>query len=946
MILLAVCTLAALPAAVALSAEPGVPTSGLLVHLNCGTGEQTLQLGKSGTFLVHGLEKDAGKVLRAQKLLHSTDLYGQFSAEQWIGTSLPYSDNLVNLLIVDSADAGLRREIMRVLCPGGVAKIGREVVQKPWPKELDGWTHLRHGPDGNPVSGDLAVSLPRRIQWISAASRGQMPLLSANGRNFYGGVVARDSFNGLPIWRTRGFVCKVATEKALYGISNGSVVSIDAAGGKPVGQFGSVDRDAELLLTGDVLIVVGGGEVRAQAVGQSGPRWSVRANNPKCVVAAEKRVFFIEGNPRRGGACSAVCLDLAGGKQLWRSEEYPWLAKVSGCSYGAGALAYEECSFNNDPPGNGLHVLLAADGKFLWSHSFTPGMSHNKQARAMFLGQQLWVQSEGFTQLDLRTGREVRRIPGGKGHCYSPMATVRFLVGGELNFSEVDTGKQERNAITKGECGMGSEFPGWIPAQGLLYTYKGCRSHCICYPMVEGCMGLAPEATAAAHPAGSGGEGFVQGPAWPARTTPTPKDQAAAEWPAYRCDPWRSGGTAAAVAGKLRRLWAARTVQPGKSTLADEWRGNPFVTGPVTAPVVAGGTVLVALPDAHEVVALDAGSGKVRWSFVANGRVDTPPTVHDGLCLFGTRAGWVYCLDLADGAMVWRRAAGAEDRRIVAWGQLESAWPAIGSVMVHKGAAFVVAGRDALADGGIQVCALRPDSGGVMWRAAITDYGIKGWYSRVGYDYDPVDIPVMDGQDVLAVSRARVAGSRVEVNRDSGSFYRNAAGAYVPMGTWAYGTAINRSAQKRPLWVFDDRSLYGPPPHHGAVGDQGGNVDSGINAYTLPQTPPKTGQREWGPYDELDRLGKKWSANVGKIVAMVRADDKLFVADGDGKLHVFAAADGKKIDESAIGGKCVWDGLAAAYGRLYVSLADGGVACLGDASAAGPIPAAPTAGKR
>ncbi len=75
-----------------------------------------------------------------------------------------------------------------------------------------------------------------------------------------------------------------------------------------------------------------------------------------------------------------------------------------------------------------------------------------------------------------------------------------------------------------------------------------------------------------------------------------------------------------------------------------DWREDPFIKGPVSAPVVANGQVLVARTEAHEVVALDAASGKVNWRFTANGRVDTPPTVYRGLCLFGTHAGWVYAL--------------------------------------------------------------------------------------------------------------------------------------------------------------------------------------------------------------------------------------------------------------------------------------------------------------
>ena len=42
-----------------------LPEAGLLVHFACGTGSQTVRLAKGGRFVVHGLEKDAGKVARA-----------------------------------------------------------------------------------------------------------------------------------------------------------------------------------------------------------------------------------------------------------------------------------------------------------------------------------------------------------------------------------------------------------------------------------------------------------------------------------------------------------------------------------------------------------------------------------------------------------------------------------------------------------------------------------------------------------------------------------------------------------------------------------------------------------------------------------------------------------------------------------------------------------------
>jgi len=140
-----------------------------------------------------------------------------------------------------------------------------------------------------------------------------------------------------------------------------------------------------------------------------------------------------------------------------------------------------------------------------------------------------------------------------------------------------------------------------------------------------------------------------------------------------------------AVVGGTRRTKAT-------GPIVEDWQDNPFVHGPLTAPVCADGRVFVARPDAHEVVALDAADGHVHWRFVANGRVDTPPTLRQGLCLFGCRSGWVYCLRATDGCLVWRLRAAPRDERIVAHGQLESPWPVPGSVLVVDGVAYFAAG--------------------------------------------------------------------------------------------------------------------------------------------------------------------------------------------------------------------------------------------------------------
>jgi len=51
---------------------------------------------------------------------------------------------------------------------------------------------------------------------------------------------------------------------------------------------------------------------------------------------------------------------------------------------------------------------------------------------------------------------------------------------------------------------------------------------------------------------------------------------------------------------------------------------------------------------------------------------------------------------------------------------------------------------------------------------------------------------------------------------------------------------------------------------------------------------------------------------------------------GAGGRTVFSTDDGKKLSSMDLAGACAWDGMAAAYGRLYVSMRDGRLVCLGD----------------
>ena len=177
----------------------------------------------TGRYLIHVLDSTRTRPRAAQSELRRSGYYGLAWAEQAIDRDrLPYAENIVNLVVVQdytvSAD-----ELMRVLAPGGavvvrnVELLGKEqlsaagfesidetdstlVARKPWPMEMDIWSHPRHAADGNAVSMDTMVGPPERVRWIAAATSEVEGMVTAGGRNFYGGILARDSFNGLRLW--------------------------------------------------------------------------------------------------------------------------------------------------------------------------------------------------------------------------------------------------------------------------------------------------------------------------------------------------------------------------------------------------------------------------------------------------------------------------------------------------------------------------------------------------------------------------------------------------------------------------------------------------------------------------------------------------------------------------------------------------------------------------
>ena len=170
---------------------------GLVVHIGCGDGKLTIALRATDSFLVHGLDTDPRKIEQARDYIRSCGLYGKVSVDLFDGTYVPYTENMVNLLICEDLGTLSKAELMRVLCPNGMAYVkengGWTKSVKPRPDDIDEWTHYLHDAGNNAVAHDKVVGPPRHLQWVGSPEwtrhhdhmSSMSAMVSANGRIFY-----------------------------------------------------------------------------------------------------------------------------------------------------------------------------------------------------------------------------------------------------------------------------------------------------------------------------------------------------------------------------------------------------------------------------------------------------------------------------------------------------------------------------------------------------------------------------------------------------------------------------------------------------------------------------------------------------------------------------------------------------------------------------------------
>ena len=1016
------------------SANAVVETSGvkggLVVVIGCDSPALLAGLRGAGPYLVQSLDVDPRKVSAARQYLGKRNLYGPVTVSRLRGAQLPYTDSLVNLIVITRNGPKIHTdEMMRVLAPLGViADIRKgkvEITRKPWPEELDEWTHYLHNASNNAVSGDTAVGPPRGLRWTGGPKYARShehfasvsAMVTAGGRMFYiidegpissvympprWSLVARDAFSGVLLWKKpitnweshlRGFrsgppeigrLLVARGEKVYVALGYAKPVTVlDAATGKDLASLPGTDGAGELLLAGKRLYVLANDmtsqeyDQRKKWIDQTAPkleiiwrfpRTPIRMYGTQRVVSINtasgellwKRQFKEPGEIMpttlavdAGKVClqtvsHLVCLDAASGKDVWRIARAVAKSRLSWSTptlviHDGVVLTIDRAVKDNadkSPPDKGSKWIITSggteivqkaqmfafaldSGKELWRAPYFE--NYNVPQDVFVIDGVVWTGAmrrgvdPGFTNgRDLKTGKVSATIAPQKGwghhRCYRNKATVRWILTGRGGTQFVDPKGQQntRNTSIRGGCQYGI-----MPANGLIYTPQ---HSCACNPesLMIGLNAYSPQSSAGERPAA-----LDKGQAYD-KVSNIASGSSKTAWPTYRRDARRSGYQDLPAPGNPAVSWTTK------------------LSAPITAPVSAGGMVVVAETNRHTLHALSSADGEPVWTFVADGRIDSPPTLTAGLCLFGTRNGYVYCLRASDGALVWRFCAAVRDRRLFAYGQIESVWPVHGSVLVDSGKVYFAAGRSSELDGGIRLYALDLKSGKVI---AKTDVSLAG-----GAGEGRIRRQVLP--DILSLQNDVVWMRSMGVDKNLAPV-ENAPHMFAPRGFlddtwwhrtyWMYAEAIgggythwpdvgNASPAGRLLALDGGKIIYGYGRMSYKMG--GGHVQADMTKDY------KLFAEVLDPATATKKRRIKWTAQLPFVArSIVLTRDALLVAGGKsptesaeshrpGTFWVASREDGSKRAACALPAPPVLDGMALTDAGVFVSTIDGAVVCL------------------
>ncbi len=445
----------------------------------------------------------------------------------------------------------------------------------------------------------------------------------------------------------------------------------------------------------------------------------------------------------------------------------------------------------------------------------------------------------------------------------------------------------------------------------------------------------------------------------------------AADWPTYRHDNARTGGTSESLTAPLSLQWIytpAHSPRPAWSGPAKRPREgfellHRVIFDDAFQVAAVGNTVYFGSSSDDKVYALDTVTGRERWSFFTGGPVRLAPVVWKDRVFVGSDDGFVYCLKAESGNVVWKVRGGPNDEKLLGSGRMISRWPIRTGVLVDSGIAYFGAGI--FPHENVYLCAVQADDGTVIWKnnniseqdAYRKDLSPQGYllatstrlFAPSGRAL-PVGFDRATGSEVFSRSygwRGEQAGGAI------GGTYALLADEQIYTGTQQHLLALNQNTGSVGFGWFPGRRLavVGNMAYM-ATGSQLMAMDrtnyaqasrrrnsleykiKSLRSSLRSARGEDRKKREQQLKTAEEELSRHRSENIGPTLrwrvpsqcdAELILTSNLVVAGGQGQVNAFSRDNGQALWETEVDGKA--RGLAVANDQLYVSTDTGKIYC-------------------
>ena len=215
------------------------------------------------------------------------------------------------------------------------------------------------------------------------------------------------------------------------------------------------------------------------------------------------------------------------------------------------------------------------------------------------------------------------------------------------------------------------------------------------------------------------------------------------DWPQWRNNSGHTSVTSVALPSDLEEDWTWNFGQ--RSQTWDDPLNNDLMTyDKLFEPVVAQGIMYLAFNDCDKIISIDTATGKLLWTFYAEGPIRLAPLVWEKRLYFCCDDGRLYCLNALTGKLEWVFNGAPYSTKSLGNGRVISAWPARGGVVIDEGRLYFSTSIWPFM--GIFIYCINPENGQEIWHNSGSGFN---------YQLQPHNAPSFAGiapQGILTVS--------------------------------------------------------------------------------------------------------------------------------------------------------------------------------------------------